>query len=181
MRILIIGLVVFIIWSLFSVWLYTKMIRPAMSGPDIIHPVQEMTGNIADSTSIADTLVRADSTLRQEALMPNDLITYFDFDDARFVSDGITDKHAGEFHSWLKENPGSILLITGHTDSKGSSEYNWTLGLERARSMQKYFIEFGIDANKLETVSKGENEPVADQATEKGRAKNRRAVITLKN
>lgn len=178
MRILISGLVVFIIWSLFSVWLYTKKIRPAMSDPAIVQQVQDP---VNESVRQADSIANADSVLQQKVVMPNDLITYFDFDDARFVSDGKIDKHAEDFQSWLKENPETKLLITGHTDSKGSSDYNQKLGLKRAKSMQKYFIEFGIDADKLETISKGENEPVAEQTTETGRAKNRRAVITLKN
>lgn len=175
MRILITGIVVFVIWSLFSVWLYTSQIRPARSNSVAEQPIQE-TQNI-----MADSVAQADTVIKQEVMIPDDMITYFQFDDAHFVNDQQTDKQAGEFITWLKNNPESMLTVIGHTDSKGSSEYNQALGLRRAKSMQKYLIEIGVEADKLETISKGEDEPVADQSTEEGRAKNRRAVITIKN
>jgi outer membrane protein OmpA-like peptidoglycan-associated protein len=175
MRILITGIAVFLIWSILSVWLYMHTLRPAMNG-------QVAEQAIPENTAIeADTIAKADTIARPEIKMPDDMIIYFNFDDASFINDPQTDNNAGKFKSWLDTNQESMLSITGHTDSKGSSEYNQALGLRRAQTMEKYFERMGVRSDKMTTVSQGENQPVADQATEEGRAKNRRAVITIKN
>ncbi len=175
MRILITGFVVFVIWSVFSVWLYLNKIKPSMDGPVTERPVQELQGRMVDSVAQMDTLPQ------QEIILPEDMIVYFKFDDASFTGNQEADMHIGEFKTWLESNPGSVLSITGHTDSKGPPGYNRKLGMRRAQTMQKYFVRKGIHANQLQTTSKGEDEPIAEQATESGRAKNRRAVITIKN
>jgi len=167
MRILIIGFVVFVIWSLFSVWLYVDKIEPAMNEPETVQPIPEI------QTSVADSLVQL------KAIMPGDLMIYFEFDDARFKPDPRTDSSAAEFKTWLDKNTESMLSITGHTDIIGTAGYNQALGLRRAQTIQEYLYNRGIDADKMVADSKGKDQPVADQTTEEGRAKNRRAVITI--
>lgn len=175
MRILITGIVVFLIWSFLSVWLYTHTLRPAMNE-------QVAEQSIPENPSIeADTIAKADTIVQPEIKMPDDMIIYFKFDDSSFINDPQTDNNVGKFKSWIDNNPESMISITGHTDSKGSSEYNRKLGLRRAQTMEKYFEKMGVQSDKMTTVSQGEDQPVADQATEDGRAKNRRAVITIKN
>ena len=66
------------------------------------------------------------------------------------------------------------------TDNIGTSEYNQALGHKRAQTIQGFLESTGINVDKLIAESKGEDQPVADQSTEEGRAKNRRAVITIK-
>ncbi len=168
MRILAIGFIVFVIWSLFSVWLYVEKIKPVMNDPVPIQSIPEIQPIVADSV------------MQSDVLMPNDLMIYFEFDDASFNTDPKTDNSVIEFKSWLDKNPESILSITGHTDNIGTSEYNQALGLKRAQTIQKYLKSRGINADKLIADSKGEDQPVADQNTEEGRAKNRRTVITIK-
>jgi len=167
MRILIIGFVVFVIWSLFSVWLYVDKIEPAMNEPETVQPIPEI------QTSVADSLVQL------KAIMPGDLMIYFEFDDARFKPDPRTDSSAAEFKTWIDKNTESMLSITGHTDIIGTAGYNQALGLRRAQTIQEYLYNRGIDADKMVADSKGKDQPVADQTTEEGRAKNRRAVITI--
>jgi len=168
MRILIIGFVVFVIWSFFSVWLYVDKIKPAMNKPVTVQPNPETQTNVADSI------------MQLNALMPKDLMIYFEFDDSKFKPDPQTDNSIAEFKTWLDKNPGSMLTITGHTDFIGTAEYNQALGLRRAQVIQKYLESKGITANKMITDSKGKDQPVADQTTQEGRAKNRRTVITIK-
>ena len=168
MRILIIGFVVFVIWSVFSVWLYVYKIRPVPDEPVAVQPIPETP------------TIEADTVKQQTAVVPENLMIYFEFDDAIFKPDLQTENNIAEFKTWLDENPGSMITITGHTDNIGTAEYNQALGLKRAQSVQKYLESKGIDADKMITDSKGKDQPIADQTTEEGRAKNRRAVITIK-
>ena len=67
------------------------------------------------------------------------------------------------------------VVIEGHTDSKGTNAYNMALGMRRAQSVKAKLLEFGMDPSRIvETVSKGEEEPVATNTTDEGRAQNRR-------
>ena len=168
MRIRIIGFVVFVIWSFFSVWLYVDKIKPAMNKPVAVQPNPETQTNVADSL------------IQLNALMPKDLMIYFEFDNTKFKPDPQTNSSITEFKTWLDKNPGSMLTITGHTDFIGTAEYNQVLGLKRAQIIQKYLESKGIVANKMITDSKGKDQPVADKITKEGRAKNRRTVITIK-
>ena len=67
------------------------------------------------------------------------------------------------------------LTIIGHTDSKGSDEYNMALGMRRAVAVRDKLLEFGLDpARILGVESRGESEPIAPNDTEQGRFENRR-------
>ena len=74
---------------------------------------------------------------------------------------------------------GRKVHIEGHTDSRSSSAYNLRLGQNRANKVKELLMEKGVPAEAITTVSKGESEPVASNATEEGKAENRRAVVTL--
>ncbi len=72
------------------------------------------------------------------------------------------------------------LLIEGHASSDGSEKYNYELGLARAQSVVDFLVEQEVDPNRLEIVSYGEKQPVANNNTRKGRSANRRVKIILK-
>jgi outer membrane protein OmpA-like peptidoglycan-associated protein len=74
----------------------------------------------------------------------------------------------------------SVLHITGHTDSVGTRAYNQALGYRRAQRLQRYFVSKGLQANKINIISKGERDPDDTNGTPSGRANNRRAVVTIK-
>ncbi len=80
---------------------------------------------------------------------------------------------------YLHKHPSKKVLITGHTDNLGYFDKNIIIGLNRAKKTKKYFINNGIDSNKISIFSKGESEPIAEKITEKGRAKNRRIEIKI--
>lgn len=72
------------------------------------------------------------------------------------------------------------ITIVGHTDSTGSKAYNMKLGQRRAESVKAKLIEFGLEADRIvETLSKGEDEPVASNKTVEGQARNRRVEFKL--
>lgn len=81
---------------------------------------------------------------------------------------------------WLRANPSANVVIGGHCDERGTIEYNVALGERRAESAKKYLVNLGIDANRLETISYGEERPIATGSNEEAWAQNRRAQFTIK-
>lgn len=79
----------------------------------------------------------------------------------------------------MKENPGITIEIGGHTDDKGSDEYNVELSDGRANSVMNYLLEQGIDADRMIAKGYGESEPISTNYTDEGRAENRRVVFTI--
>jgi peptidoglycan-associated lipoprotein len=84
---------------------------------------------------------------------------YFDYDRASLRPDQLANM---EFNlKYLMERPEIKLLITGHCDENGSTEYNFALGERRAASVRDYLVKGGINAGRVVTLSKGEEEPMA--------------------
>ena len=85
-----------------------------------------------------------------------------------------------DFANRLKsENKNVYLEIQGHTDATGSDNYNYELGKERAESVRRYLNQKGVALNRMSTISYGKSEPVDDNKTKDGRAKNRRVVVVV--
>ena len=72
-----------------------------------------------------------------------------------------------------------VVIAIGHTDSVGTDEYNQKLSVRRAESVKAYLVSKSIEANRVYTEGKGEKQPVADNKTSEGRAKNRRVEIEV--
>ncbi len=84
-----------------------------------------------------------------------------------------------ELSDFLRDNPTVSIRITGHTDNVGSDKANMTLSEGRAKAVRSEIIKRGIAAERIEAEGKGETEPIADNATEEGRAQNRRVEFTI--
>ena len=99
----------------------------------------------------------------------------FDLDSAviRTESKPVLDEVLG----LLRGEPDWKLLIEGHTDATGGDAHNQTLSQQRADSVKAYLVAAGIAAGRLQTQGYGESKPVADNATELGRAQNRRVEL----
>lgn len=101
----------------------------------------------------------------------------FDFDradikpDARAKLDDLVSKLAGMSLE--------VIIASGHTDSVGNDAYNEKLSVRRAEAVKAYLVGKGVDANRIYTEGKGERQPVADNKTAEGRAKNRRVEIEV--
>ena len=72
-----------------------------------------------------------------------------------------------------------VIIAVGHTDSVGSDAYNQKLSLRRSQAVKAYLVSKGIDKTRIYTEGKGEKQPVADNKTKEGRAKNRRVEIEV--
>ena len=72
-----------------------------------------------------------------------------------------------------------VIIAVGHTDSVGSDAYNQKLSVRRAEAIKAYLVSKGIEKNRIYTEGKGEKQPVADNKTAEGRAKNRRVEIEV--
>jgi outer membrane protein OmpA-like peptidoglycan-associated protein len=102
---------------------------------------------------------------------------YFDFD--RFSLTEAATRVLAEAVTTLRANPELRIRIEGHTCNIGTAEYNLALGDRRARSVMQYLTANGIGADRLTTVSFGEESPKHDNSREETRRLNRRAAMTV--
>ena len=72
-----------------------------------------------------------------------------------------------------------VIIAVGHTDSVGSDAYNQKLSIRRSEAVKAYLTGKGVEKNRVYTEGKGEKQPVADNKTSEGRAKNRRVEIEV--
>ena len=88
-------------------------------------------------------------------------------------------ENIGELAATLNKYNDTDILIQGHTDSKGTDEYNQELSVERAASVANYIAGLNVVRTRITTVGYGETMPVADNSTEEGRRLNRRVEIAI--
>ena len=79
----------------------------------------------------------------------------------------------------MKDKPNLKAVITGHTDNQGDVDYNKKLSKKRAHSVAKILMQKGVKEERIETIGKGDENPLQSNDTEKGRAQNRRVEITI--
>ena len=102
---------------------------------------------------------------------------FFDFDKAVLKPDGKA--RLDDLTSKLSGIALEVIIAVGHTDSIGSDAYNQRLSVRRSEAVKAYLVSKGIEANRIYTEGKGEKQPVADNKTREGRAKNRRVEIEV--
>lgn len=102
---------------------------------------------------------------------------FFDFDKAVLKPAGKAslDDLVGKLHDINLE----VIIAVGHTDSIGTDAYNQKLSVRRADAVKSYLQTKGVEANRIYTEGKGKTQPVADNKTAEGRAKNRRVEIEV--
>ncbi len=114
-----------------------------------------------------------------QALQPKQLRDiHFDFD--RFDLTPEARAVLADNAAWLENNSGTAVIIEGHCDERGSTEYNVALGDRRAKSAMNYLVNLGVPANRLSTISYGEERPTCMSATEACWAENRRAHFAVR-
>jgi OOP family OmpA-OmpF porin len=103
--------------------------------------------------------------------------TFFDFDKSVLKPEGKA--KLDDLVSKLAGVNLEVIVAVGHTDSIGTDAYNDKLSMRRAQSVKAYLVSKGIEANRIYTEGKGKRQPIADNRTKAGRAKNRRTEIEV--
>ncbi|MBL0085707.1 MAG: OmpA family protein [Ideonella sp.] len=85
-----------------------------------------------------------------------------------------------QFASGLGNDPSLHIRVIGHTDSTGPDAINGPLSVERANNVRNYLVDRGVNGSRIETAGRGSHEPVTDNASDEGRARNRRVEILLR-
>lgn len=103
---------------------------------------------------------------------------YFDFDksDIRSNAAAVLDANA----LWLREHSDLMLIIEGHCDERGTNEYNLALGERRAKAAREYLVSRGVQADRISTVSYGEERPICMEKNEACWKQNRRAEFLVR-
>jgi outer membrane protein OmpA-like peptidoglycan-associated protein len=96
----------------------------------------------------------------------------FEFNKATLTKD--SERILWRAYNAMVANPDVRVVITGHTDNVGGQKFNQTLSLKRAQAVKNWLVKKGIASNRMRTVGRGLNEPVASTETDAGRAENRR-------
>lgn len=145
---------------------------PETGSANLDNPIQ---GNVsADSGS---TVINANGSTASGSLA--DLLKirvyYFgtNLSDVTAIAYGGLNAHA----EYLRNNQGTRLQLSGHTDERGTREYNLALGERRANAVARYLVSVGVNAGQLSVVSYGKEKPVADGSYEEAWAKNRRVEL----
>jgi peptidoglycan-associated lipoprotein len=100
-------------------------------------------------------------------------IIYFDFDKSTLTGSSV--ETLRENAAYLKKNPKINVVIEGHTDNRGTTEYNLSLGQRRSMKVKEYYVQFGVVGDRIATISYGKENPVELESNELAWSKNRRA------
>jgi len=82
---------------------------------------------------------------------------------------------------WMRTHPAVNIIIEGHCDERGSAAYNIALGERRAETAKNFIVDLGVESERIETVSFGEERPFDPRSNEEAWSKNRRAHFVIKN
>ncbi|MCZ2154847.1 MAG: OmpA family protein, partial [Bryobacterales bacterium] len=130
------------------------------------------------SLLIAGVLMLAGQGLTTDASPKDWEEVNFEFDSA-ILSDGYPSLL--RLAELLKQNPSYRLELTGHTDSKGSAQYNEGLSIRRSNTVKEFLVKYGANPNQVSTKGEGKSAPKVSNSSKEGRFMNRRVVMTLRD
>lgn len=132
-------------------------------------------GRGISATELSEEQAAAEEARREDMALRDVRTIYFDFDSSeiRAESRDVLMAHA----RYLAANPSVQVVLKGHTDERGTTEYNLALGERRAQAVERYLAVNGVDRERIETVSYGEERPAMSGSGEENYARNRRVEI----
>ena len=132
---------------------------------------EEMAEEMAEAEAIA-----AEEAAARDAFVNEHI--HFDFDKSTLTPAAREILRAKAM--WLRNNVDASVVIEGHCDERGTTEYNLALGDRRAKAAKDFLVDMGISASRLSTISYGEERPLDPGSNEAAWAKNRRAQFVLR-
>lgn len=179
--------VLLILWSGASTYWYVCKIKKDCEKQKIEITIKNKAQNSKDLNLLSEEKKILKDTLSVINELKENLnkgYTLYNFPKNSFINSNIeTDfnEFAENLKIYFEKNSTDKILITGHTDNTGTKKTNLFVGKNRAEFLKSKLIEKGIDKDRIQTASKGQANPIADNNTESGRKQNRRAVITIIN
>ena len=159
--------------DLYSVSLVYKLGRPASATP-AYQPAPEVAPVVAMPAPVV-VAAPAPAPVAEKVSFASEAL--FDFDQSTLKPQG---KAAlDQLLSQLTGMDLEVIVTVGHTDAVGSDAYNQKLSQRRAEAVKAYLVTQGVETNRVYTEGKGETQPVADNTTAAGRAKNRRVTVEV--
>ena len=137
-----------------------------------VEPVEEVTPPLEE---IEEEPVEPIEVEEAEPIILEDI--FFDFDKYNIKQE--FKKILTNNAEILLNNADARLLVEGHCDERGTSEYNLSLGEKRAKAVIDFYVTYGVDADRLSMISYGEERPFAVGSNEEAWAKNRRAHMVI--
>ncbi|HET7876922.1 MAG TPA: OmpA family protein [Methylomirabilota bacterium] len=137
------------------------------------------------SAPIAEAATPAAFTPTPPPALPKEFETHQALKDV-FFNFGKTDVRRADVATlesvaaWLKQNPGWLVLIEGHTDDRGTRQENLAVGERRATWVQNYLVSKGVDESRITVVSYGGDRPTCAETSDLCRARNRRVHFLVK-
>lgn len=140
--------------------------------------VMDNSSSNASSSAVVTTPQLSAQELREqerESAMLRQTVFYFEFDESEL---SVEAREALVYHAnRLKANPNMSVRIEGHADERGTREYNLALGERRAQAVERYLQVQGVSSRQLETISYGEESPVAIGSSDAAYSRNRRVEL----
>lgn len=155
---------------------------PGLNGSDLGSGDAQVQIGGVNQDGIASMEIGADGMrndqLSMDAQDGMEPVIYFGYDQFDLTPEGL--EKVQFFSDILAQNPNKRVVLEGHTDERGTPEYNLALGERRAKAVQDAMMTFGIESSRIEANSYGEEYPVAFEKTEEAWQLNRRVEITIR-
>ncbi|MDT0606481.1 OmpA family protein [Croceitalea rosinachiae] len=139
----------------------------------------KLLGPITYLISAGNENTADDLKVLHDEIVASPLVLYFETGEAAIYLTAEQRQKVANISTYLDKVSGAACNVVGHTDNTGNRATNIGLGQERADFVKAYLVRNGIIADKINATSHGPDSPIATNATEEGRSKNRRTVVTL--
>ncbi|MHC0445123.1 OmpA family protein [Flavobacterium sp. 3-218] len=146
-----------------------------MSADTLIGPADYAFETIDSTSTTTD-----EWSLLKEKINADPLILHFNTNQSRQTLSDADKKKVADIAKYAEHVKDATVVAVGHSDNVGNRDSNIVLAQKRAEFSKNYLSKNGISAERIETMSKGPDEPIGDNQTEEGKASNRRTVITIK-
>ncbi len=161
-------LIGFVVWSMGSSWYYVCKIKLLCDEPLAILPEAALP-----SPTLPNLIVDDKTEFNQTVIIE------FDKAKAIYKADTVFDHYLDKLSNYLINNKSIVVKITGNSDSVGTEEKNYLLGMARANVIKEQLISRQVPSHQIKVESAGENNPIQSNQTEEGRKHNRRVEFEI--